>query len=446
MGKSAAEVNLNRIDKANIGGFAKNKLTLSMKMILAVIVSLLISSPISAYLNSVVKGYIEGSFGVYVNTLVTLIVSTTIITIFVRFLIIRPLSKVEEAVKLAAEGDLTATIDHKSNDEIGNLAITFNEMIDGLQVLIGKTNHTVLKVADYSKQLNNVAEENSKAIEQISLSIQDVAAGAEGQVNNASDLVDSAKQISVGMKQSASSIDTVASISNSATSKASTGNEMVVKTIRQMKDIQSSVGETSNVIGALEVKSNEIGEIVEIITQIADQTNLLALNATIEAARAGEHGKGFAVVADEVRKLAEQSGEAGNNIQNIIKDIQVETNLAVKSMDQGKVIVENGMKLVDVTGDNFKDISVDIEKLSHQAQEVSVIINQVNANADEMVSKIENVSVTAEQASDSIQNVSAAGEEQNASMEEISASLVALNQLSNDLQADLSKFKFKQNN
>ncbi len=277
-------------------------------MIAAIIISLLISTPISAYINGLIKGYIDGSYGVYVNTFISLLITTTIISLFVRFLIINPLNRVEEAIKQASEGDLTVSVQSRSQDEIGRLSQSFDRMVINLSDLIDKSNTTVIKVSDYSKQLNSIAEENTRAIDDINLSIQEVASGSEGQARSSADLVISAKEISEGMEQSAAAIQSVVKISTSANEKAKQGNEAAARTIRQMQEIRDSVGETSELLRALDSKSDQIGEIVKMITTIADQTNLLALNATIEAARAGEHGKGFAVVADEVRKLAEQSG------------------------------------------------------------------------------------------------------------------------------------------
>lgn len=414
---------------------------IGVKMIFATVVSLLLSSPISAYINSLIKHYIDGSFGVYVNTLVSLCVTTTVISLFIRFIIIRPLFKVEEVIQKASEGDLTVSINHNSSDEIGMLSSSFNAMISNIRDLINKTNHTVVKVTDFSGQLNSIAKENSKAIEHISLSIQEVASGAEGQAESSVELVHLSKEISKMMEQSESSIQSVATTSVSTNNKAKKGNELVVKTVNQMSDVHEAVNKTSEIINSLEMKSNKIGDIVEIITHIADQTNLLALNASIEAARAGEHGKGFAVVAEEVRKLAEQSGSAGDNIREIIKDIQVETSRAVESMEKGKVIIESGIKMVDETGESFRDILQDIEVVTHQAQEVSVIVEQVAHSSIKMMERIEQVALIAEQASGSIQTVGAAAEEQNASMEEIASNVALLNQMSYDLHEDLSKFR-----
>ncbi|WP_368502811.1 methyl-accepting chemotaxis protein (plasmid) [Alkalihalophilus sp. As8PL] len=414
---------------------------IELKLIGAIVVSLLISSPISAYLYSLIAQYVPGGYAVYVNTFVTLIVTTTFILIFARIIIIRPLNLVELSIKQASKGDLTTLIEYQSNDEIGRLSSSFNEMINNLNHIIKKTNQTVFEVTEHSSQLNTVAEENNRAIEQITYSIHEINGGAEGQVESAHDLVDVAKEVSSNMSESASSIQKVSTLAMSTNEKAIKGNEMVIDTINQMNAIHQSVGHASGVISSLEEKSKTIGDVVGIITGIADQTNLLALNATIEAARAGEHGRGVAIVAEEVRKLAEQSTRAGEDIKNIIIDIQSETIQAVKFMDEGKLVVKQGIEKVDQTGKGFTGILEDIKEISKQTQEISVIVENVNQHSLSMVTKIDDVAVISEQASGSIQNVSASAQEQNASMEEISASVTLLNKMAHELLKELQTFK-----
>ncbi len=421
----------------------KVKRSIRIKMILAIVVSLLISSPVSIYLNTLVKQYVDGSFGVYVNTLVTLLVATSIIILFVQLIIIRPLNKVVEKIQQASEGDLSVSINYSSQDEIGKLSSAFNDMIINFRSLIEKTYHTVDEVTNYTENLTAIAEENSKATEQISLSIQEVASGTENQTQSSIELVDLAKEISKGMEESALSIQLVTQLSSSANAKADSGNEIVSETVKQMNNIQEAVNQTSEIIQSLELKSTEIGKIVEIITQISEQTNLLALNASIEAARAGEQGKGFAVVANEVRKLAEQSGSAGISIKELINQTQLESAKAVQSMNQGRTTVEMGIQMVNKTGDSFGDILKNIKEVSLQTQEVSAIIEQVNQGSLDMVRKIESVADIAEHASSSVQTVAASVEEQNASMEEISSSVMVLRNRAHELRNELKVFSLE---
>ncbi|WP_102347271.1 methyl-accepting chemotaxis protein [Bacillus sp. Marseille-P3661] len=415
--------------------------SLRTKLIIAIVISLLISSPISAYINSYVKQFVDGNFGVYINTIITLLVSTLIILLFVKFMIINPLQKLIFATELAAAGDLTVSIEINTKDEMNQLARSFNKMIHNLSSLVQKANETAFQVATQSNEFKASAEQNSKAIEQISVSIGEVVEGSEIQVNHATELKNSATDISQDMEQSASSIQMMDIVSKNTNEKADSGSKVVMQTIEQMNKIQQSVKELETVIDDLGSRSHKINEIVGIITQIAEQTNLLALNAAIEAARAGDHGKGFAVVADEVRKLAEQSGQAAGTISELTKEIQTGTATAVHSMKNGTTIVEKGIEMVNQTGKVFDEIVANILDMTMTTKEVSATVHNVNSKSQNMRNMIEDIVSIAEQTSGSTQHVAAAIEQQTASMEEIAATSVILSKLSTDLQNNINEFK-----
>jgi methyl-accepting chemotaxis protein len=198
---------------------------------------------------------------------------------------------------------------------------------------------------------------------------------------------------------------------------------------------------SSQVVNVLGEKSMEIEEIVALITEIANQTNLLALNAAIEAARAGEQGRGFAVVADEVRKLAERSNTAAGKIGTIITEIQQETGKAVKAMEDGTAAVSTGMLLMKNTGEAFVEILEMVEIVSRQAQEVSVIVEETNHLTKSMADRLDKISDVTQQSVGNTQQVAAAAEEQNATMEEIAAAADMLSKMAEELQESVTVFK-----
>ena len=207
------------------------------------------------------------------------------------------------------------------------------------------------------------------------------------------------------------------------------------------RSINHTTSETNAVIKDLDSKSAEIGKIIEVITGIADQTNLLALNAAIEAARAGEHGKGFAVVADEVRKLAELSRQSASQISGLIEVIQKETHQVVEMMNKGTVEISEGTQLVEETGRTFDQILKSIENVSSEIQEVSAISEEMSASVQQVNASIEEVTKIARDSVSSTAEIASATEEQLASMEEVASSSASLANLAENLREMVGKFK-----
>ncbi|MGF9711346.1 methyl-accepting chemotaxis protein [Paenibacillus sp. JMULE4] len=365
-----------------------------------------------------------------------------LIGVYITRIIKKPILTIAASAKEISSGILTGDdIKVKNRDEIADLANSFNQMKMNLRQLIGQVSNNAKQVSATSHDLFESAEQTSKATEQISIAIQEVAFGSEKQVHSAAEANQAAAEILRGMNQAALSIQSVADLTTTANEKASAGNKVVTQAMEQMNVMQRSVGHTAEVMNALGEKSKEIGHIVQLITEISNQTNLLALNAAIEAARAGEHGRGFAVVADEVRKLAEQSGDAAGQIRQLIGEVQAEADKAVQSMDEGATVILEGIQMVHQSGEAFRDIVKAIEQVAAESQEVSAIIEQVNSSSQSMAEMMEGVAHIAEQSAGNTQNVAASAEEQNASMEEISASAESLSKMAQDLQEMISKFK-----
>ncbi|MET3194116.1 methyl-accepting chemotaxis protein [Gottfriedia sp. OAE603] len=320
-----------------------------------------------------------------------------------------PLTLLSNQVREVSNGNLSIDlVTIKNKDEIGELAKDFNTMTINLKDIIVKVIENSQLVASTSEELSASAEETSRASEQITDSIIGIAEGSEQQENSSREAYIVVKEISSGMEQAATSIQTVADNSLSTTEKAIHGNKVLEKTVEQMNMINDTVNNTSIIANGLGEKSNEIGNIVTIITEISEQTNLLALNAAIEAARAGEQGKGFAVVADEVKKLAEQSRTASKQISELVILIQNEVKKVISSMDEGSQEIKNGIHLVSESGENFRDIVKMIEEVSSQTQEVSAIFEEVNASSLNIMHIVEKNSAISMEASGQSQTVAAA--------------------------------------
>lgn len=208
----------------------------------------------------------------------------------------------------------------------------------------------------------------------------------------------------------------------------------------QMQLIHSTVNEIAGIVKRLGDSSQEIGQIVQVITDIAQQTNLLSLNAAIEAARAGEQGRGFAVVADEVRKLAEESAKSAQQIEQLITTIQTESHTAVLSMEKGTKEVALGIEVVNEAGSSFVQISESVAQVASKIQEVQAYSQQMTASTEQAVYLIEQISKVAENSADGTQNVSAATEEQLAAVEQVSSSAESLARVAEKLQDQVRKF------
>ncbi len=311
----------------------------------------------------------------------------------------KPVAGLVQAANTAASGDLTVDIPVKTKDEIGLLAAAFSQMVAQMREVVREVIDKANTVAGSSLQLNSSAQETAASANETSATMT---------------------EISTTVEQVSANIQEVSALSESATEHANEGNKGINRVIEQMQAIAGASGAVSVSIDGLNKKSQEINQIVELITSIADQTNLLALNAAIEAARAGEQGRGFAVVAEEVRKLAEQSANAAKEIYTLINAIQLESQKAVESMAEGGKEVESGTRVVEEVGTNFKEIIGSVQELTSQIQEVASATEQMSAG---------------------VQNVAATTEEQTAAMEEVSASSESLTRLAEELNALVGKFK-----
>ncbi|MDD2619356.1 MAG: HAMP domain-containing methyl-accepting chemotaxis protein [Syntrophomonadaceae bacterium] len=319
--------------------------------------------------------------------------------IFLTRNISQPLFALLKSANTASSGDLTVEIPVDSQDEIGQMAKALQLMIGNTRELVSQIGEKAATVSDSSQQLNLNAQQTAGTATETAVTMNEIA---------------------IAVTQVASNIQDVSASSIEANNHAQSGKEGIKQVTVQMQKIADSAGVVAQGINSLSTKSQEITQIVELITSIADQTNLLALNAAIEAGRAGEQGRGFAVVAEEVRKLAEQSAQAAKEIKMLINAIQKESQNSVNSMTASAEDVANGSQVVLEVGDSFNKIISAIQELSNLIQEAASATQQTSAG---------------------VQQVAASTEEQTASMQEVSASAETLASLAEDLNAMVRKFK-----
>ncbi len=328
----------------------------------------------------------------------------------------------------------------KSNDELGQLSRSLNEVIERIQGFIRSTSQSAETVAAMSEELTATTEQSAQAVSQVASIVSEVAQGAEKQVNAVSSANKAIQQISIDIQQVADSSNQMDRASTKTASATEVGTESIVKAVDQMMVVEKTVGATVGVIQRLGERSKQIGLIVKTISDIAAQTNLLALNAAIEAARAGEQGRGFAVVADEVRKLAEQSQGAVQQVSEIILEVQAGTQEAVNAILNGNEQVKIGSDVVSIAGQSFRDIAALVRETSNQVKSISASIQQVAIGSEQIVQSIKEVDEVTNTTAQQLQTIAAATEEETASGEEIAASSQALAKMAEELQQSVYTF------
>ncbi len=333
-------------------------------------------------------------------TLITMALVAVCVGVFIymlRGMLGGPIGLLLAKLKLMSEGDLAQRVEITRSDEIGKLAESFNGFAETLSAVIGEVNETACnvaaaatEVAASSNQMADGLEEQEKQVNQVSSAVEQMSAS----------ITEVARKSSEAVQQATGAGD-----------EARQGGCVVDQTVSEMESIAGQVEQSSASVTALGAKSDEIGRIIEVITDIADQTNLLALNAAIEAARAGEHGRGFAVVADEVRKLAERTQQATQTVASSINEIQSETKVAVERMAMGRERVNVGVDLAKQAGLALSGIVAASQSVAKEIQAVAAATEEQAAASEQISRSIETINtVTKETAAGAKQSADAAAQ------------------------------------
>lgn len=356
---------------------------------------------------------------------------------------------------------------YESSERLSSSSHMLTQNSDGISKAAGQIAAAVSQMASGANEQANSASQAATLADTIAAAVSRVSEGARFQHDSVTQAETQLANLTAAIQEVSQSVQTVAGVANESSATADHGREAVEATISGMERIMMVSQESASKVQTLGGKSKQIGEIVEVINDIADQTNLLALNAAIEAARAGEHGKGFAVVADEVRKLAERSSRATGEIADLIKSIQNETMDAVAAMEKGTQEVQSGAQLAQNAGTAIEGMMSAIQSVFSQIEKVAGAIDSMssaafgmeeimddiakitdeNASAtDEASSSVESVvkavasiAATSEEAAASSQEVAASAQEQSASVEKITASAQELSAMAVDLEALVQK-------
>ena len=324
----------------------------------------------------------------------------------------RSVEEILKAMEKFSNGDLTVRLDSDKDDTIGRLFKGFNSTVENF-------NHMVSNVA-------GAVGETANASSQISSSTEQIARGSSSQAQQAAEIASAIDQMTKTIIDTTQNTSLAAETAREAGEKARDGGKVVKETITGMNRIADVVLTSASTVEELGRNSGHIGEIIQVIDDIADQTNLLALNAAIEAARAGEQGRGFAVVADEVRKLAEKTTKATKEISQMITRIQKDTAAAIDSISKGTLEVENGKTLANRAGTALDEIIRGTEKVSEIILQIASASQEQSSASEDISKNVESITEVTQQSSAGINQVAQAAE--------------GLERLTHDLQTLVSKF------
>ena len=327
--------------------------------------------------------------------------------------VVRRVTPVVEIAEKAAQGDLTGRVPVTSADELGQMGSAFNTFLENLNAMIGQT--------------AQVAHTVAAAAEELSVNGTQVSQASREQASQSTHVASAVEEMSATANEMTRNAQVMAQTAQDLSGTAMKGGEVVANSMRGMEAVASTMHVSADRIQVLGQRSQEIGEIIRVIEDIADQTNLLALNAAIEAARAGEQGRGFAVVADEVRKLAERTGKATKEIAGVIETVQAGTKEAVTSMEAGTTEVQTGMDLVNEAGTRLNEIVDGVQK-------VTTMVQQLAGSIDEQTQ-------ATEQIAGGIQAVAGLSQQNEGSVEQVVVATSDLSRMATELQDDLKRFQ-----
>lgn len=376
-----------------------------------------------------------------ITIIVISLISVAIIAILLSRVVVRPILKLIENSKNMANGDFTTKIDVKGKDEIAELSMAYNSMIDNLRNLIKQVIIAANTVDSKTREMNSMAVQSGKISSEILVTVDSFANGATNQaesVQNGSSMVTSItneiQEITTNVENSVDMIKLV----NAAVDE---GFSAIVGQLSLMEESKKTTENVGMAINMLAEKSAQISNIVDVIGDIASQTNLLALNAAIEAARAGEHGKGFAVVADEVRKLAEQSANSSNEIIALIKEIQERTSQSVEEVNLVKDVVSKQEIAVNDTKKYFDQIRGSVQNIVTQVNKAASSANEVSKKSFEISKVMENIASVAEENAASTEEFLAVTQEQAHGIQKVRADSDDVVYEANNLLEAVKNFK-----
>jgi methyl-accepting chemotaxis protein len=377
---------------------------------------------------------------VSIASFIVMVVLGSVLPFFLARSISRPLRRLRDSAQQAADGDLTVSAASTGTDEVAQVSRAVDAMLVNFRGIVGQVTHSATAQSAAARDTVEATRLSGQAVAEIAATVEDIARGASDQAESSQAVADTIDEMARTMAEVAAGRDAAGEAARAAGAAAEDGSHIVARSTQAIGRVAERVESASTVVTGLGEKGGAIGAIVGTIDQIASQTNLLALNAAIEAARAGEHGRGFAVVADEVRKLAEESKKAAASIAEIVRDIQSETGKAVEAMSAGRDEVEIGVSSVSDAGEAFSAILEAILQLRSKVEESTAASQELEAGVDHVQQQVASVAAVSEENAASAQEVSASTAETSAATDRVLAAAEQVSRDADEMIALVSRF------
>lgn len=399
-----------------------------------------VERPVKTAMSSVYK-----LLNVYLVMFVAVIIVIVVSSQLFSKLFAKPFVTLSSVMRTIADGELkNFDIEIKSNDEIGQVYQSFKTMNENLRSLVGNIQMTAGSLASQSLQLSSATEQTSQSLTQVVTTISEMAQGNSDQASMVQTATDAISRVNDIVSDATVKTETAADKAQETLNLAIDGQDAIKRQSQKIEENNKYTKAVGESIQQLAAMADEIRNIVGVINNIANQTNLLSLNASIEAARAGDAGRGFAVVAEEIRKLAEQSDGSAGRIEDLVKSINGKIEETVLQMNQAKDSVISMEASADDTKKSFDRIFGSVTDLAQIVKDVNIAFEEISEQVEEVAQQAIDISAVVEEASAGMEEISASSEEQLAAMETISNSSEELKNMANDLLTQVSKFKISE--